>query len=519
MASLTSMIPTQPREHHFALALVASLAIILGSTAARAQIAGGGDLERFHPAPTPWSGLANGSSDLLAPGDWVLGLHLAYSKNPLLLRRDGQRSSSGIANRFGLEVHTAVGIFDWMELALSLPFVLQQDGNDPALWALPARATGDLRIAPRIAVLRQWKHGIGLAITPAITVPMSQARSLAGEGVVRFAPEANVSWRGEEFFLGGAARFIYRGKEAPVDGLALGSEFVLGVSVGRVLSENFDAILELNGGLAFETVSAGTQGNPLEGLLGVRYRAGDWITLQAAGGVGLLSAPGTPDWRALVGVYVGHGRTRPAETCVLHDPAGNQTLRKTGRDSDHDGVDDACDLSPYVKGSPVDGSPEVAKCVASAPVIRAIKAPFQEPVSEGITELKVTAQRKSVVQPIEFNFDSDVLTETSLPLITLMVEEFKKLPDMMVCWVRGHTDGKGTPEYNQELSQRRTESVVREMVKQGIDPKRLYAQGFGLSRPVASNETEEGRQKNRRVEFVFTLPGDVDPGAKQGSTP
>ena len=100
-----------------------------------------------------------------------------------------------------------------------------------------------------------------------------------------------------------------------------------------------------------------------------------------------------------------------------------------------------------------------------------------------------------------------------------MVEEFKKLPDVMVCWVRGHTDGKGTADYNQDLSQRRTESVVREMVKQGLDPKRLYAQGFGLARPIATNDSEEGRQKNRRVEFVFTLPGDVDPGAKQGSTP
>ena len=67
--------------------------------------------------------------------------------------------------------------------------------------------------------------------------------------------------------------------------------------------------------------------------------------------------------------------------------------------------------------------------------------------------------------------------------------------------VVGHTDSSGADAYNQQLSQRRAESVQQFLVSQGIDRSRLEARGYGESRPVADNGTPAGRERNRRVEF------------------
>ncbi len=68
--------------------------------------------------------------------------------------------------------------------------------------------------------------------------------------------------------------------------------------------------------------------------------------------------------------------------------------------------------------------------------------------------------------------------------------------------VEGHTDSDGDAELNQRLSQQRAESVVRALIEKGISPDRLTAKGWGASKPVADNATEQGKAQNRRVEFI-----------------
>jgi outer membrane protein OmpA-like peptidoglycan-associated protein len=67
--------------------------------------------------------------------------------------------------------------------------------------------------------------------------------------------------------------------------------------------------------------------------------------------------------------------------------------------------------------------------------------------------------------------------------------------------IQGYTDNKGSVESNQKLSERRAKSVMDYLVKKGIDKGRLTAKGFGISNPVATNDTPEGRAENRRVEL------------------
>jgi outer membrane protein OmpA-like peptidoglycan-associated protein len=76
-----------------------------------------------------------------------------------------------------------------------------------------------------------------------------------------------------------------------------------------------------------------------------------------------------------------------------------------------------------------------------------------------------------------------------------------KNPDIRVS-VEGHTDSIGSDAYNQKLSERRADSVVSYLVSKGIAASRLSAKGYGESKPVADNKTEEGRAKNRRVELI-----------------
>ena len=78
----------------------------------------------------------------------------------------------------------------------------------------------------------------------------------------------------------------------------------------------------------------------------------------------------------------------------------------------------------------------------------------------------------------------------------------KRYPDLSM-EIAAHTDNMGSFEYNMNLSQRRAQSMVDYLVERGIAAERLIGKGYGESRPIASNTTEEGKMLNRRVEFII----------------
>ena len=102
-----------------------------------------------------------------------------------------------------------------------------------------------------------------------------------------------------------------------------------------------------------------------------------------------------------------------------------------------------------------------------------------------------------------FDFDKADIKSKYSPLIQNAVEVIKLNPGLTV-EVQGHTDSYGTDAYNQKLSERRANAVKAELIKQGVDGKRLSTAGFGESKPVDTNETDEGRAYNRRVEYKRT---------------
>lgn len=114
---------------------------------------------------------------------------------------------------------------------------------------------------------------------------------------------------------------------------------------------------------------------------------------------------------------------------------------------------------------------------------------------------------KIAIYGIYFDFDQAELKPESQPQIDQLGGLLKDNPELSVLIV-GHTDGQGAFDYNLSLSQRRAQSVVDALVAGfGIDAGRLTPAGAGMVAPVATNRTEEGRAKNRRVEIVELVKG------------
>jgi outer membrane protein OmpA-like peptidoglycan-associated protein len=101
-----------------------------------------------------------------------------------------------------------------------------------------------------------------------------------------------------------------------------------------------------------------------------------------------------------------------------------------------------------------------------------------------------------------FDFDSSALRPEARANLELLAESVNKYDNTEVLIV-GHTDNVGTDAYNFGLSRRRAESASGYMAGQGVRPSRLSTSGKGESDPIATNDTEAGRQKNRRVEIVI----------------
>lgn len=191
--------------------------------------------------------------------------------------------------------------------------------------------------------------------------------------------------------------------------------------------------------------------------------------------------PGDPD-RDLDGV------ADKVDACPTQKGGRNDDPSKNGcpiLDGDSDGILDADDACPSERGAPssdakLNGCPE---------------------------NVRVTTGEIVILKQIHFRFGQANLESTIDPvsddLLTQVRDVIQQHPEIQVIEVQGHADDVGTPLVNKQISERRAEAVRSWLVRKGIDAKRLSAHGYGSSVPLAPNTTEDGRQKNRRVQFVI----------------
>jgi outer membrane protein OmpA-like peptidoglycan-associated protein len=119
----------------------------------------------------------------------------------------------------------------------------------------------------------------------------------------------------------------------------------------------------------------------------------------------------------------------------------------------------------------------------------------------GEVKKKLLSDGRARVYGILFDLDSAVIRPESKPVLDEVLAVLKEEPGWKVL-IEGHTDSTGSDSHNQELSQKRADSVKAHMVTGGIPAERLQSRGLGESKPVADNATELGRAQNRRVELV-----------------
>lgn len=120
---------------------------------------------------------------------------------------------------------------------------------------------------------------------------------------------------------------------------------------------------------------------------------------------------------------------------------------------------------------------------------------------------QLDTEGKITLDGVYFDFNKATLKKESLKAILSAVNLMEKYPDLVIS-VQGHTDSKGNDKYNKELSFERAKSVKDAIIKYGINKERLNSKGFGEENPIASNDTDEGRAKNRRVELHKISGGD-----------
>ena len=128
-----------------------------------------------------------------------------------------------------------------------------------------------------------------------------------------------------------------------------------------------------------------------------------------------------------------------------------------------------------------------------------------------IAELPVAVIEKIIKEFAEiadtnFEFNQFEVSESSYPVLDRVIRIMLNNPDLKM-ELAAHTDNMGAFEYNLTLSTRRAESIIKYLISKGVSEDRLVARGYGESRPIDTNHTEEGRRRNRRVEFLILNRG------------
>lgn len=543
---------------------------------------------------------------------WDVGLWAGYAKNPLVLYRtsDQRRVGALVADRVGFGLTGALGLFDWVEIGFELPFIFAQSrtANQPDIAATPigslqAIGVGDLRLVPKVRLLRSDKQYIDLAIILGVTAPTGGQRQYFGDAGFTFQPELVVSraFTGLRLALnlGAVLRPTTRFLSQTVE-----HELNARLGVGYHLKDHglpaFFMESSVFAGSSLVRPFRSFNQTAVELKLQIGYEIREFVSVFVGGGLGLTRGWGIPDWRVFAGVRVGsvkdasrrdglEAASKPATADADNDGIADEVDRcpqsaedKDGYqdedgcpdlDNDNDGVADEVDRCPSEAEdkdgfADADGCPEldndndgIADTVDRCPTETEDKDGFQDDDgcvdvdndSDGVADTRDRCpgevgpadnygcadtdrdsdgvvdrldncpdqagstknsgcQEKQLValavgkvelkDKIYFKNDSDVILPRSSQMLRNIATVMNNHPEQELVRIEGHTDNVGVAAYNLDLSDRRVRSVMRTLIKFGVAPKRLMAKGYGERKPVASNNSERGRARNRRVEFI-----------------
>jgi len=137
-----------------------------------------------------------------------------------------------------------------------------------------------------------------------------------------------------------------------------------------------------------------------------------------------------------------------------------------------------------------------------------------DPSKRGCPKLvRVTEKEIIILEQVQFDTGKSTIKKVSDPLLDSVAQVLKEHPEILKLEVQGHTDTTGSKQINAKLSDDRAKSVRDALIKRGVDGNRLSFKGYGQDVPVGDNKTPEGKQMNRRVQFIVLEKKPVAPAA------
>ena len=320
--------------------LVLASLLIGASALAQPQVLPKLELERLTLNPNGAGSLLVGTGEVLSAGGYRFSFTGHYQHDPLALFRDGVKQGSLVKGRITGHLAAAYGLFNWLELSAQVPVLLTQSGDDLTQFIPEKPSTGPGLGTPyvgvRLGLLSQEdEKPVDLSLGAQVGLPVGSATALAKDGSPRIIPSLMVGRRFGSLRAALDAGVVVRSVSALVDDFNIQDEVGSELRLGGVLATTGEGIrgeLNLIGSVPFSRT-----GGTVEALAGARMPVSSKLEAYGLAGVAVGEAPGTPTFRALLGVAYGHTPPR----CVAggkHTPEQCPEL-----DDDNDGVKNSLD--------------------------------------------------------------------------------------------------------------------------------------------------------------------------------
>lgn len=387
-----------------------------------------------------------------------LGFNMKYAFEPAeVAPATGTGRVAGVIDDLLVGFFTgAVGLTDWLNVGIDVPvsfyetfFNFIHAGATQCVVTAPCpketkMTMGDPLFAAKVRILDSDRHIFGASIQPFVTLPFGSGYYMTGYGALTGGAKLIVDARIRRkvfLALNIGWQALKNTNYAPDTAFATANDnLILSGAVNLALGKNFEAITEISGQtLAGHPFQHQIQ-SPFAWTGGVRYSPGTIKrwSFGLNGGTGLGRGFGTPKFLALTQL-----RFKKTKVVELSDET-------------------------------------------EAPV--EVDAPFEEKIA--------------IIQKIHFEFNRWNIRPVSFPILDDVVAVLQQNTQIKKIRIEGHTDWIGSDGYNERLSMKRANSVRDYLIQKGIAADRLSAEGLGESRPIADNNTDLGRAKNRRTEFT-----------------